>query len=146
MAAVLVAAELGIRVLSRDVGADPLDLSDDVGVVELPVAVDWARLRGGYRRTDGATPAPMPAADHARLDRALAEAFAAPVPTGPTASMWSGAECGHLDRPGRATVGIMLHHEVMSDDDLVVLDHLLELLLATPAVQLRSMMACVGTP
>lgn len=88
-----VLAELGFAALSRDLGAEPLPAG---GLFEVPVAVDWCRLR-----QPGSSP------------QALARRIA-----------------GHL--AGNDPCGIMLHHAVMDQADLSLIDDLLRVMRGHP--------------
>ena len=101
-------AGLGVKVLSRDAGAQPIDLH---GLAELPVAVDWCK------RVDG---------ERASLDEQARRIVAALAQ--------------------HETVGIMLHHPVMNDDELDALDLLLRRLGRHPACRLQRMRDAAVAP
>lgn len=81
-----------------------------------------------------------------------------PLPELPVTVDWFARRRGvRVDRPGRGAlladaarddrpVGVMLHHAVMTDDDLDDLDDLLRLVAGHPAVRLRTMADVAGTP
>lgn len=100
--------DLGVRVLSRDVTAPPLDLP---GLVELPVRIDWFAHRKAVRY-----PRPV-------LGTLLADTAAAGQP-----------------------VGVMLHHELMADEELADLAELLELVAGHPAAVASPMLELAGPP
>jgi hypothetical protein len=100
--------DLGVRVLSCDDTAPPLDLP---GLAELPVRVDWFAHHKGVRHP------------RAALGTLLAETAAA----------------GH-------PVGVMLHHELMADEELADLAELLELVAGHPAAVGSPMLELAGVP
>lgn len=95
----------GIRVLSRDATAKPLDVA---GLYELPVTVDWFARRKGVRLNP----------EGVGTQLACAAVSAAPV-------------------------GIMLHHELMDEEELRRADELLGLLAAHANAHCRLMSALV---
>ena len=93
-------AELGVRVLSRDVAAERFGLAS---LLELPVSHDWTGRRGVWR-----------------------------------GSIAWGDTIARAIVPG-ATIGIMLHHAVMTGDDHRLLSDLLDLLAGRSCISVRQM-------
>jgi predicted deacetylase len=96
-------ARLGVQVLSRDAGAQPLALH---GLAELPVAVDWCKRIDERKAT--------PEEQVQRITAAMRR---------------------------HATVGIMLHHPVMDDDELDALDTIFAVLKSQPRTRVVNMRA-----
>jgi peptidoglycan/xylan/chitin deacetylase (PgdA/CDA1 family) len=127
--------ECGLKVLSRDFGAAPLELG---ALRDAPVHVDWCKW------TNTQTP------DWASLDQQLGLAVERAVPAErdkravPAGTDKRAVPAG-TDKRAVPALGVMLHHAVMGDADWQALRELLALLYRYPRVRLSLMRELIST-